>query len=127
VTLHDQYRAARNRIRRLGCRDSLSVTWVYALFLQIRNDFQFPVDIEVDRAFLALDVPQSWIAEWTLEQLAREAVMHGDVESRRGASLRSDRIYLTLNGPDRGGCSRGLRRSSVPNANGSEACAVPLL
>lgn len=86
MPVDDQYRVVRNRIRNHGLRESLYVVWAYAQFLQIR-DFRFPNDIEVDAGFLRQDPPQLWIAEWTLEQLARESIMHAGPAPRRNRSI----------------------------------------
>ena len=88
MTIEDDYRRFRNRLRRFGYRETLYVTWAYAQYLQIPN-FQFPRDLQVDRRFLQLDVPQRWIAEWNVEHLAREIIIHGQEEPERGQSLRN--------------------------------------
>jgi len=87
MPINDQYRRIRNRIRRLGRRESLYVLWAYSQYLQV-NDFEFPADIGVDNQFTCADLPQTIIPEWTLEQIAREVIRHADEEADRGRSLR---------------------------------------
>jgi hypothetical protein len=87
MPIQEQYRMTRNRIRRLAYRDSLYVVWAYTQYLQL-NNFRFPGDIEVNRQYLEADLPQGLIAEWTLEQLAREIIRHAGEEPERGRSLR---------------------------------------
>ena len=87
MPIEEQYRSARNRVRRLGHRDSFYVIWAHSQYLQIR-DFRFPPEIEVSQRFLALDLPQALIAEWALEQMAREVAMHSGPAAQRGASLK---------------------------------------
>jgi hypothetical protein len=71
----------------LATRDSLYVIWAYSEFLQI-NDFNMPNDIEVAAQFLEADFPQVIIAEWTLEQIAREVIQYSTDNSKAGKSLR---------------------------------------
>jgi hypothetical protein len=87
MPVNEQYLTIRNRIRRLAYRDSLAVIWAYAQYLQ-RAAHQFPNDIEVHAQFLAADVPQGLIAEWTLEQLTREVVRHAGAVAEQGQTLR---------------------------------------
>ena len=86
MSIEEQYRRIRNQIRQLAHRDSLYVIWAYSQFLQFL-DFKIPNDIEVAQQLLDADLPRTLIAEWTLEQLARETIRYADEESRRGRSL----------------------------------------
>jgi hypothetical protein len=87
MTIEEHYRRVRVTARQLGHRDSLYVIWAYCQFLQV-NDFQIPNDIQVANQFLSAHPRQGILAEWTLEQIAREVIRHGDEESRRGRTLR---------------------------------------
>lgn len=57
MTIHEQYRRIRNRVRRLGRRDSLYVVWAYSQYLQV-NDFEFPADIDADQ-FRRAQIPRA--------------------------------------------------------------------
>lgn len=87
MPINEQYLAIRNRIRRLAYRESLGVIWAYAQYLQ-RAAHEFPNDIEVHDQFLAADLPQALVAEWTLEQLAREVIRHAGEVAQNGQTLR---------------------------------------
>lgn len=87
MPIEENYHRVRAAVRELGCRDSLSVIWAYCQYLQV-NDFEMPGDIEVHREFLGAELPQALLAEFTLEQLAREVIRHADIEPRRGRTLR---------------------------------------
>src|SRR5665647_2716812 len=82
------YKPIRNKIASLAIDDSLTVIWAYCQFLQI-DEFKFPAEIEVERKFLSLDVPQKWISEWTLELLAKEAILNGNYVSSKSRTLRT--------------------------------------
>jgi hypothetical protein len=56
--------------------------------LGVINEFEIPADIEVGNQLLNAQLPQAILAEWTLEQMAREVIRHADEEPRRGCSLR---------------------------------------
>jgi hypothetical protein len=81
------YKPIRNKIASLAIDDSLAVIWAYCQYLQI-NGFVFPPEIEVERKFLGLDVPQKWISEWTLELLAKEVILNGNSVSSKNRTLR---------------------------------------
>jgi hypothetical protein len=82
------YKPIRNKIASLAIDDSLAVIWAYCQFLQI-DGFKFPAEIEVERKFLSLDVPQQWISEWTLELLAKEVILNGNYVSSKDRTLRT--------------------------------------
>jgi hypothetical protein len=86
MTIEEHYRKVRATVRQLGRRDSMYVIWAYCQFLQV-NEFQIPADIQVANLFLNAQPPQAILAEWTLEQMAREVIRHADEEPRRGRSL----------------------------------------
>jgi hypothetical protein len=88
MAIEPLYRAIRAQTRKLGRRDSLAVIWAYSQFLQV-NDFRMPADIQVAQQFI--DARPRWglLAEWTLEQLAREIIRYGDETARDGKTLRS--------------------------------------
>lgn len=73
--------------RKLAYRDSFYVIWAYSQYLQTK-DFHIPNDIEVATQFLAAVPPQALLAEWTLEQIAREVIQHSNETSEGGLSLR---------------------------------------
>lgn len=87
MTLEKSYQKIRAAVRELGCRESLYVIWAYCQYLQV-DHFQIPSNIEVNRKFLDATVPIALIAEFNLEQLAREVIRHADIEPRRGRTLR---------------------------------------
>ena len=74
MTVEELYRSVKAQVRRSGLRESLYVIWAYSQYLQV-TDFELPRDIEANGQFLDAQVPQAMIAEWTLEQIAREAVV----------------------------------------------------
>ncbi len=82
------YKPIRNKIASLAIDDSLAVIWAYCQFLQI-NGYKFPPEIEVERKFLSLDVPQKWISEWALELLAKEVILNGNHVSSKNRTLRT--------------------------------------
>jgi hypothetical protein len=86
MTIEDHYWTIRTAVRQLGRRESLYVIWAYSQYLQ-DNNFKFPADIQVADALLNADPPQGILAEWTLEQMAREVIQHADERPRRGRSL----------------------------------------
>lgn len=71
----------------LSFRDSFYVIWAYIQFLQT-SDFQIPADIEVAPQFLEAAQPRIFLAEWTLELIAREVILHGNEEPQEGRRLR---------------------------------------
>ena len=87
MTIEDHYRKIRATVRQLGRRESLYVIWAYCQYLQV-NNFKIPADIQVANALLNASPPQCILAEWTLEQMAREVIRYADEEPRRGRSLR---------------------------------------
>jgi hypothetical protein len=87
MTIEEHYQRVRSSTRQLGHRESLYVIWAYSQYLQVR-EFQIPADIQVAAQFLNAHPPQAILAEWTLEQMAREVIRHSDEEARRGRSLR---------------------------------------
>jgi hypothetical protein len=114
MATQELYRTIRNCVRKLGLRESLSVVWAYSQYLQI-PDFLFPNDVEVIREFLDANPPQSMLAEWTVEHIAREVIRYADEEPRDGRSLRQwatlaeiantfrdleNQIYGEFGGPD---------------------------
>lgn len=87
ASVFDLYKPFRNKIASLTCEDALRVIWAYSQHLQF-NGFKIPSDIEVSQKFLRLEHPQAWIAEWTLELLAKEIILNGSTASRSGRTLR---------------------------------------
>jgi hypothetical protein len=81
------YATVQHWARQLAYNDSFYAVWAYSQYLQ-RDDFQFPNDIEVAQQFLAATPPQALVAEWTLEQIAREVVQYGSELSHGGRTLR---------------------------------------
>jgi hypothetical protein len=77
MTIEEHYRTVRAAARKLGRRDSLYVIWAYCQYLQA-NEFEIPADIQVANQFLKARPPQAILAEWTLEQIAREVIRHAD-------------------------------------------------
>jgi hypothetical protein len=59
----------------------------YCQYLQV-NDFEIPADIQVADQFRNARPRQAILAEWTLEQIAREVIRYADEEPRRGRTLR---------------------------------------
>jgi hypothetical protein len=82
------YKPFKNKIGLLSIEDSLAVIWAYCQYLQIDN-FYFPSEIEVASEYLNLDTPQIWIAEWTLELLAKEIIINGNAVASKGRTLRT--------------------------------------
>ncbi|MGM5022146.1 hypothetical protein [Tardiphaga sp. 367_B4_N1_1] len=87
MTIEEHYRKVKTTARQLSHRDSLYVIWAYCQSLQV-NGFQIPGDIEVANQFLNAQPRRGILAEWTLEQMAREVIRHADEEPRRGRTLR---------------------------------------
>jgi hypothetical protein len=87
MTIEEHYRKVRTNTRQLAHRESLYVIWAYSQYLQV-SEFQIPQDIQVANQFLNAEPPQAILAEWTLEQMAREIIRHSDQEPRRGRTLR---------------------------------------
>jgi hypothetical protein len=87
MNVYKEYKPVRNRIAALERNDALAVIWAYCQYLQI-DDFKFPQDIQVERKFLQLDIPQKWISEWELELLAKEVILNSGVIASKGRSLR---------------------------------------
>ena len=87
MTIEETYRKVKSLTRQLGFRDSLYVVWAYSQYLQV-NDFELPRDIDVGPQFLDAPYPRQVLGEWTLEQMAREAIRYADEEPRQGRSLR---------------------------------------
>lgn len=87
MTIEEHYWTVKDTIRELGHRDSLHVIWAYCQSLQV-NGFNIPNDIQVDNAFLNTALPQTVLAEWTLELMAREVIRYSDELPRRGRTLR---------------------------------------
>lgn len=87
MAIQELYRRVRTLTRQLGFRESLYVVWAYSQYLQV-TEFELPRDIEASTRFLDAHPPQALLAEWTMEQVAREIIRHADEEPRRGRSLR---------------------------------------
>jgi hypothetical protein len=87
MTIQEHYRKIRAMVRQLGCRESLYVIWAYCQCLQV-NEFNIPADIQVANAFLNAHPRHAVLAEWMLEQMAREVIRYADEEPRRGRTLR---------------------------------------
>ena len=87
MALEELYLKVKTLTRQLGLRESLDVVWAYSQYLQVAG-FGMPADIEVADQFLAACPPQAMLAEWTLEQMAREVVRYADEEPGQGESLR---------------------------------------
>jgi hypothetical protein len=82
------YKSFRNKIALLSVEEALAVIWAYCQYLQV-DGFQFPKEIEVDRGYLALDIPQTWISEWELELLAKEIILNANLVASKGRSLKN--------------------------------------
>jgi hypothetical protein len=95
MTIEEHYRKVRSTVRQLARRESFYVLWAYSQYLQV-NDFEIPNDIEVANQFLNAQPHQAMLAEWTLEQIAREVIRHADEESRRGQTLRKWDTVATI-------------------------------
>lgn len=95
LTIEEHYQTVKVTARQLGHRDSLYVIWAYCQYLQL-NDFNIPNDIEVANVLLNADPPQTILAEWTLELMAREVIRHADEQPRRGRSLRQWATLATI-------------------------------
>lgn len=94
----ERYRQVKAVVRQLGCRDSLYAIWAYSQWLQV-DGFQFPDDIQVHRSLIDAQLPQAILSEFTLEQIAREAIRHADILPRRGCTLRQwDTLADIVNG-----------------------------
>jgi hypothetical protein len=87
MSIDELYRTIRAQVRQLGHRDSLYVIWAYSLYLQV-SEYELPNDIEAANQFLNANPPQTILAEWTLEQIAREVIRHADEEPRKGQTLK---------------------------------------
>src|SRR5262245_35709487 len=83
-----QYKPIRNRIALLERDDALRVIWAYCQYLQL-DEFKIPADVEVSNRFVAIDIKQKWIAEWTLELLAKEVLLNSGGASKKGQTLRT--------------------------------------
>jgi hypothetical protein len=81
------YETVQRFTRQLAQRESLYVVWAYCQRLQ-SPDFQFPGDIEVAPQFLAAAQPRAVLAEWTLEQIAREVIQYAEEQPQGGRTLR---------------------------------------
>jgi hypothetical protein len=81
------YQMVQSFAKQLALRDSLYVIWAYSQHLQ-SPDFQLPNDIEVAPQFLAAVQRRAILAEWTLEQIAREVIQYAQVFTRGRKSLR---------------------------------------
>ncbi|MGJ0511175.1 hypothetical protein [Methylocystis sp.] len=95
MTIEEHYQTVRATARQLGHRDSLYVIWAYCQYLQV-NDFNIPNDIQVADLLLNAHPPQTILAEWTLELMAREVIRHADEQSRRGRTLRQWNTLATI-------------------------------
>ncbi len=91
----DLYKPFRNKVVLLSYDEALYVIWAYSQYLQV-NEFRIPNDIEVNKDFLKLNLPQIWIAEWELELLAKEVILNGDAVAPRGHTLRSWKTLSAL-------------------------------
>jgi hypothetical protein len=97
MTIEEHYRKVRATVRQLGHRDSLYVIWAYCQYLQV-SEFEIPAEIQVANQFLNARPRRAILAEWTLEQIAREVIRHADEEPRRGRSLRQwDTVAMIAN------------------------------
>jgi hypothetical protein len=81
------YGEVQRLVRKLGRVDSFYAIWAYSQYLQT-PDFKIPGDIEVAPQFLEAPLAQAMLAEWTLEQIAREVIQHAGDEPKEGRSLR---------------------------------------
>lgn len=84
-----KYKKLQNRLSELSVEDALAVIWAYSQFLQVGKNFIFPKDIQVALEYLQMQIPQQWIAEWDLELLAKEVIIHGTAVAKRGHTFRS--------------------------------------
>ena len=76
-TIFETYKPFRNAIRKLGLADSLAVIRAYMSNLQFNQDI--PSDCEVHRDYLSATSRSEragWIAEFHLETICREVVLH---------------------------------------------------
>jgi hypothetical protein len=89
------YTSVQKLAEHLAYQDSFYVVWAYSLYLQ-NIDFKIPDDIEVAPQFLQASPPQTLLAEWTLEQIVREVIQHGDECNREGRRLRQWRTLAEI-------------------------------
>lgn len=87
MTIEDHYWKIKGIVRQLDRRESLYVIWAYCQYLQV-NNFKIPADIEVADILLKTNPPQTILAEWTLELIAREVIRYAGEPPGRGRSLR---------------------------------------
>lgn len=76
-TIFEAYKPFRNAIRKLGLADSLAVVRAYMCNLQFKQDI--PSDCEVHRDYRSTTSHSEqarWIAEFHLETICREVVLH---------------------------------------------------
>jgi len=88
MDVFQEYKPIRNKISALSIEEALGTIWAYCQYLQIDN-FRFPKEIEVSNEYLKLDVPQQWISEWELEQLAKEVILNGQLVAKKDRALRT--------------------------------------
>jgi hypothetical protein len=81
------YATVQKLARQLAYRDAFYVIWAYSQYLQTQG-FHIPNDIEVATQFKTAVPPQALLAEWTLEQIAREVIQYANETSQGGRSLR---------------------------------------
>ena len=81
------YATVQKLARQLAYRDAFYVIWAYSQYLQTQG-FHIPNDIEVATQFKTAVPPQALLAEWTLEQIAREVIQYANETSQVGRSLR---------------------------------------
>jgi hypothetical protein len=62
MNVFSEYKPVRNKIALLSVEEALATIWAYAQYLQV-DGFGFPSEIEVQKDFLSLDFPRSWISE----------------------------------------------------------------
>ena len=81
------YTTVQKLAQQLAYRDSFYVIWAYSQYLQTEG-FHIPDDIEVASQFLSAVPPQSFLSEWTLEQITREVIQSAHEAPQGGRSLR---------------------------------------
>src|SRR5262245_45061202 len=95
MDVFQKYKPIRNEIALLERFDALRTIWAYSHYLQT-DGFEFPADIEVHKRFQSLDVPQRWMAEWTLELLAKEVILNCHGAAKKGRTLRTWKVLADI-------------------------------
>lgn len=88
--IFETYKPLRNAIRKLGLADSLAVIRAYMSNLQFNQDI--PSDCEIHRGYLSAashSEGAGWIAEFHLETMCREIVLHAKESGQAQDTLKS--------------------------------------